>query len=240
VIGAFLNALGILAGALFGFTHRPPLSARTQQFFKSALGLLTVICGLYLVYSSVTGTFQSGVKQLFIAAFAVVLGNWLGKLLQFQKISNRVGRYAASLITHAQKNPRNKAADGVIAASLLFCAAPLGIIGAVIDGLNGFFYLLALKALMDGLAMVSFVKIFRWPVALTALPVLAFLNAITLALHFYVAPILEPHHWLNSIITAAGFIVCATALVIFEIRRVELANYLPALAVAPLLMRLFN
>ena len=34
----------------------------------------------------------------------------------------------------------------------------------------------------------------------------------------------------------AGFIVCAMALVIFEVRRVELANYLPALAVAPLLL----
>jgi len=237
VIGAFLNALGILAGALFGFTHRQPLSARAQQFFKSALGGLTALCGLALIYLNVTGTFQAGVKQLFVAALAVVLGNWLGKLLHLQKISNHVGRYAASLITRAQKNPPARPADGIIAATLLFCAAPLGLIGAVTDGLDGFFYLLALKALMDGLAMISFVKIFRWPVAFTALPVLAFLNAITLAVHFYATPFLAAHHWINIIGAAAGFIVCATALVIFEIRRVELANYLPALAVAPLLAR---
>jgi uncharacterized membrane protein YqgA involved in biofilm formation len=32
-----------------------------------------------------------------------------------------------------------------------------------------------------------------------------------------------------------GLIACAIALMIFEVRRVELANFLPGLAVAPLL-----
>ena len=39
----------------------------------------------------------------------------------------------------------------------------------------------------------------------------------------------------GSIGVANGLVVCSVALVIFEIRKVELADYLPALAVAPLL-----
>jgi uncharacterized membrane protein YqgA involved in biofilm formation len=35
-------------------------------------------------------------------------------------------------------------------------------------------------------------------------------------------------------------VVCAATLVILESRRVELANYLPALAVAPILSRLLS
>jgi uncharacterized membrane protein YqgA involved in biofilm formation len=240
VIGAFLNALGILAGALFGFTHPQPLSTRVQQFFKSALGVLTFVCGLVLVWLNINGTFGAGVKQLFLALLAVVLGNWLGRLLRLQKISNRIGRHAAGLIASAQKHPPGRPVDGIVAATLLFCAAPLGLIGAVTDGLNFFFYLLALKAVMDGLAMISFVKIFRWPVALAAIPVLIFLNSLTLAVHLYATPYLDTHHWINAISATAGFIVCATALVIFEIRRVELANYLPALVIAPLLAKLLN
>jgi hypothetical protein len=240
VIGAFLNALGILAGALFGCTYRQPLSARVQQFFKSALGVLTFGCGAALLWLNVNGTFLAGVKQLFLAALAVVLGNWLGRLLRLQKMSNRIGRHAAGLIATAQKKPPGRSMDGLIAATLLFCAAPLGLIGAVTDGLNYFFYLLALKAVMDGLAMVSFVKIFRWPAALAAIPVLIFLNSLTLAVHFYAAPFLDTHHWINAVGAAGGLIVCATALVIFEVRRVELANYLPALALAPLVAKLFN
>lgn len=240
MIGAFLNALGILAGALFGFTQPRPLSARVQHFFKAALGAFAVLLGLYLIWLSISGTFLAGAKQLFLAALALVLGNWLGKLLRLQKISNRVGRYAANLLAAAQKNPPGKPTDGLVAATILFCAAPLGIIGAVTDGLSYFFYLLLLKAVMDGLAMVSFVKIFRWPVALTAIPVLVFLNAITFATHFFAAPFLDSHHWTDSVNAAAGLIVCAMALVIFEIRRVELANFLPALILAPILARLFN
>lgn len=240
VIGAFLNGLGILAGALFGFTQRQPLSVRVQNFFKAALGAATVFLGLYLIWLNVSGTVASGLKQLFLGAAAVVVGYCIGKLFGLQKISNRVGRYAANLISNAQKNPPAKPADGFTAATILFCAAPLGIIGAVTDGLSGFFYLLALKAVMDGLATASFVKLFRWPVVLAAFPVLAFLNGLAFVTHIYATPFLAAHHWLTIVNVAAGFIVCATALVIFEIRRVELANYLPALAVAPLLARLFN
>ena len=40
---------------------------------------------------------------------------------------------------------------------------------------------------------------------------------------------------LDSVNAAAGLVACAVALVIFAVRKVELANYLPALAIAPLL-----
>jgi len=117
----------------------------------------------------------------------------------------------------------------------LFCAAPLGILGAITDGLSGYFYFLAVKAVMDALAMMNFVKIFRWPSALTAIPVLIFLSAIALASQCYAKPFLDSHGLTNSVNAAAGLIACIVTVVIFEVRKVELANYLPALAVAPLL-----
>jgi len=235
VIGAFLNALGILFGALFGLAAREPLSARVQDFFKSALGALTVFYGLRLVYENVHGTFSECLKQVFLAALAVVLGNWLGKLMRLQKISNRVGHHAAILLAAAQKNPPGRPVDGFTAATLLFCAAPLGLLGAVADGLENYFYLLLVKAVMDGLAMMSFVKMFRWPAALAALPVFFFLNGLALALHFGAQPWLDAHALTSSVNAAAGLVTCIVPLVIFQIRRGELNNYLPALVVAPLL-----
>jgi uncharacterized membrane protein YqgA involved in biofilm formation len=68
--------------------------------------------------------------------------------------------------------------------------------------------------------------------------VLVCFDAVALATHQYGAPYLDAHQWTDSVNIVAGFVTCATALVIFEVRRVELANYLPALALAPLLMRL--
>lgn len=240
MIGPFLNGFGILLGALFGLAARQPVSRRTQEFFKTALGAFTVFYGLRLVYENVHGTLPVCLKQIFLAGVAVVLGNWLGKLLRLQKLSNRIGHHAATLLAAAQKNPPGPPAAGFLAATVLFCAAPLGILGAVVDGLSDYFYLLALKAVMDGLAMTSFVKIFRWPVALAAVPVFLFFSAITFACHFYAAPFLEAHHLTGAVNTAAGLVACAVSLVIFEIRKVELANFLPSLAVAPLLVWLIG
>ncbi len=238
MIGPFLNAFGILLGALFGLAARQPVSRRTQEFFKSALGAFTVFYGLRLVYENLHGTVPACLKQLFIAAVAVILGNWLGKLLRLQKISNRVGHHAATLLAAAQKNPPGAPTAGFVAATVLFCAAPLGIFGAVADGLGNYFYLLLLKAVMDGLAMMSFVKLFRWPVALAAVPVFLFLNGLALAVQLGVQPWLGAQGLANYVNLAAGLVTCTVALVIFEARRVELANYLPALVVAPLLAHL--
>ena len=235
VIGAFLNGFGILIGALFGLTIRKPLTARTQDFFKTALGAFTVFYGLRLVYESVQGTFFTCLKQVAVAMLAVLLGYWVGRLLRLQTWSNRLGHIAATLLATAQKNPPGTPAAGFLAATVLFCAAPLGFLGVVADGLEGYFYLLLLKAVMDGLAMVSFVKMFRWPVALAALPVFFFFNGLALMVHLGARPWLEAQNLAGSVGIAAGLVTCSVALVIFEVRRVELANYLPALAVAPLL-----
>jgi len=241
VTGAFLNAMGILIGGLFGLAQPKPLSLRTQVFFRSALGAFTIFFGLQLVWLSVSGTFLPVAKQIFIAVLAVTLGFWTGKLLHLQKLSNRLGRYAGGLITSAQSNAPRKIGDGFIASTILFCAAPLGLVGAVTDGLPpqggqfGYFWLLAVKAVMDGLAMTGFVKIFGWPSALSAFPAFIFLSAITFACQFYAKPFLAAHGLVDPVNTATGLVACAIALMIFEVRRVELANFLPALAVAPLL-----
>ena len=234
-IGAFLNALGILLGGLFGLARREPLSARAQIFFRNALGAATVLFALRLVWVSVNGTILLCLKQFFLAVLAVVLGNLLGKLLGLQKISNRLGRFATRLLSSAETNAARRAADSFCACTILFWAAPLGLLGAVVDGLSGYFYLLAIKAAMDGLAMASFVKMFRWPVAMSAVPVFALLGFITLVCQLYALPFLKSHQLVDSVNAAAGLVACAIAPVIFQTRKVELANYLPALAVAPLL-----
>ena len=233
--------MGILIGGLFGLALLKPLSLRTQVFFRSALGAFTVFFGLWLVWFSVNGTFLSALRQMFMAVLAITLGFWIGKLLHLQKLSNRFGRYAGSLIASAQSDAPRKIGGGFIACTILFCAAPLGLLGAVTDGLppgdsqSGYFYLLAVKAVMDGLAMTGFVKVFGWPSALSAFPAFIFLSAITFACQFYAKPFLAAHGLVDPVNAAAGLIACAIALMIFEVRRVELANFLPGLGVAPLL-----
>lgn len=237
--GAIINAIGILLGAFIGLTSRKAPSLRTQLFFRNAIGAFTVFLGLQLIYLSIQGPFWPCMKEISIMFLSVILGFWIGKLLRFQKMSNYLGRLSGNAIAAAQRNPGLKSSDAFNACAILFCAAPLGIIGAVTDGLSGYFYFLAVKAAMDALAMLGFVKIFDWPAALSALPVLVFFSAVSLGVQLYAKPYLSPAA-MDSIGAAAGLVACMITLVIFEVRRVELANFLPALAVAPLLTKLWS
>ena len=167
----------------------PFRAGRAHRFFRPAL-----------VWLSINGTFLSALKQIFIALLAVIVGNLLGKLLGLQKISNRLGRYAGNIITPPDHQAlRAQSGDGFSACTMLFCAAPLGLLGAVADGLSGYFYLLAVKAVMDGLATLGFVKIFGWPAALSAFPVFLFLGGITLVCQLYAVPFLDRTAWTEMI-----------------------------------------
>jgi uncharacterized membrane protein YqgA involved in biofilm formation len=75
---------------------------------------------------------------------------------------------------------------------------------------------------------------------MSAIPVFALLGFITVTCQLYARPFLVQHQLVDSVNAAAGLVACAVSLVIFEMRKVELANFLPSLAVAPLLASLFK
>ena len=239
--GAILNAAGILIGSFLGLTRATPLTAQTQAFFKLAPGVFSIFFGLRLTWLSLNGNFASLMKQVAVICLAFVLGKLAGRLVHLQKASNRAGQYARHLIEETQSNPSLRFSNGLNACAILFCLSPLGIIGAVQDGLPGtnqdlgYFYPLAVKGVMDGLAMLSFVRMFGAGSMLAAFPVLLLQGTITLACSVYLEPFLRVHGLVDSVNAVGGLLVCTVGLVIFEFKRVELADYLPTLALAPLI-----
>jgi len=241
VTGAIINAIAILFGGLFGLLRPQPFSAQSQLFIKLFLGVMVMFFGLRLTWLSIGGPALIVLKQFVIALAALVAGNLIGKLIGLQKLSNRLGQHARKLIESNRPNTPHRFSNGMNACGILFCAAPLGWLGAVQDGLpivagdTGYFYPLAVKAVMDGLAMMGFVTMFGVGAMLAALPVFVLFGTITMATHIWLEPFLRSHLLLDSVNAVGGLVVCTVGVVIFEIRRVELANYLPALAIAPIL-----
>jgi len=246
VTGAILNAAGILIGGIIGMSRTTPLSPQSQAFFKLALGVFTIFFGLRLTWMSVGGTFPQVIKQIVIALLAIMLGKLLGRLLGFQSASNHLGQHARKLIENTRPDDPQRFSNGMNACAILFCASPLGILGAVQDGLfispggTGYFYTLGVKGVMDGLAMLGFVALFGGGGLLAALPVFVFQAAISLVCNHYLEPFLRLHGLLDSVNATGGLIVCTIGLVIFEIKKVELADYLPSLALAPLITWVFG
>jgi uncharacterized protein len=233
--GTVLNVAGIVIGGVVGLSRHKPLPPSTESFFKVALGAFTVFYGLRLTWLSLNGSFGQVLKQLFIAVLALMLGKIAGRLLRLQKMSNRLGQSARESIAAAGSTGSHRLSDGFKTCTALFCAAPLGILGSVQDGLSGYFYPLAVKAVMDGLATVGFAGLFRWGAVLAALPVLAFQGTITLLCAQWLKPFLGAHGIIDSVNVVGGLLVFCVALVILGLKRIELADYLPSLVVAPLI-----
>jgi uncharacterized membrane protein YqgA involved in biofilm formation len=237
MIGTILNVTGILVGGIAGLIRRRPLSPASESYFKVLLSVFTVFYGLRLTWTSLGGTFLEISKQILIAIVALILGKLSGRALGLQLLSNRLGQYARSRIAATTTRKPATPGDGFTTCALLFCAAPLGILGSIQDGLSlsQYFYPLAIKAFVDGLAAMGFIDIFGWGVLLSALPVLAVQGTITLVCAGLLEPFLLAHNLINPINTVGGLLVFSVALVMLGLRRIELTDYLPSLIVAPLL-----
>lgn len=240
MIGTVLNVVGIVAGGLIGLTRKRVLSPSSDASFKVILGAFTVWYGLHLTWKSVNGSLSQVLLQLLIAIVAMMLGNFTGRLLRLQELSNSIGRRARERITAANPGEARNPSEGLKACSALFCAAPLGWLGAIQDGLSGYFFPLGVKSVMEGLATMGFVSMFGWGAMLAALPVLALQGSITLGTLVFLKPFLLQYSLLESVNAVGGLLVFSVALVILNIKKIQLADYLPSLLFAPLLTWMFR
>jgi uncharacterized membrane protein YqgA involved in biofilm formation len=214
-------------------SRRKPLSGQTEASLKVLLGAATVFAGLQLTWMSLRGGVGRVLLQLVVAVMALILGRLTGRLLRLQSLSNSLGQRARELIAGVQPG-KPSAAAGLQACAILFCAAPLSMLGSVQDGLSSYFLPLLIKAVVDGLAAMAFATIFGWGVLLASIPVLAFQGTITLACRYLLKPVLSAE-LIDSTNAAGGLVVFSVALVLLNLKKVELAEYLPSLVFAPLL-----
>jgi uncharacterized protein len=233
--GTILNAAGILIGAGVGLVRRNPLTAASEVWFKTILSAFTVFYGLRLTWISVSGSAFEILKQLIVIILSMIIGRLLGSALRLQKMSNRLGQNARDQISSARPNDPARLNKGFRTCASLFCAAPLGILGATQEGLSSYSYALGIKAVIDGLASMGFVSLFGPGVLLSAVPVLAVQGTITLIAARIVEPTLQLHNLVDSVNAVGGLLVFSVALVMLGLKRIALADYLPSLIVAPLL-----
>jgi uncharacterized membrane protein YqgA involved in biofilm formation len=234
VIGTLINAVCILLGGLIGRLAAHAVGPAIQQRIRLLLAAATLYVAVEMIWTGLGGGFLRGLGQLGIAFLSLVLGNAAGMGMRLQKGLDRLGEVARrSLARPGETDGRFN--EGFISCTLLFCVGPMAILGAIEDGLSGNFKILAVKGCMDGVATVGFTAMFGAGCALSVVPVTAYQGTLTLC-----AGALKPllnEAMLDSIRVTGGLLIFTIVVVILGVRRVPLANYLPALVVAPLLTR---
>ena len=242
MIGTILNAAGILVGGLLGLTLRRQWTPATQGALKGMLGILVIYVGLKTTWMSLGGGFGPVLKQLAIVILSLMLGRLTGRLLHLQRGLNRLGKYARERFARAGTDKSQAWSEGFITCTILFCVGPMAILGSVQDGLEGKWQTLGAKAVMDGLATMAFVGTFGWGSMLAVIPVVAYQGSISLAAKSLAPFFQDPAHapLLNSLNATGGLLVFCIALIILELKKIELADYLPSLGWAPLIAWLWK
>jgi uncharacterized membrane protein YqgA involved in biofilm formation len=230
--GTLINCAAVLAGTGIGLGAGARLTARLQERVLAGLGLVTLVIGieLALAWSREDTTAQT---PLYVLG-AILLGGLIGEALDLEGRIERVGDSLQRRL--ADEQGESTLSEGFVTASLLFCVGSLAVVGSIQDGLTGDWQTLATKAVLDGFASIALAASLGWGVGLSAVSILIYQGAITLGASS-LDDVLQGEA-LAALTSAGGITIIGIALKLLAVKDVRVANYLPALVVAPLLVAL--
>ena len=233
--GTLLNIAAILIGGTLGLVFGARIPERLKTTVVAGLGLFVAAMGAQMFL-------QSGNQLIVLGALMIgaLLGEWArieDRLQSFgQALERRFSRDPAGDAQGEQEGGRSpRFIRGFMVASLLYCIGPMTILGSIQDGLTGDYSLLAVKSTLDGLASIAFASTLGVGVLFSALVVLIFQGGISLLAAQLSSQVTTA--MLNEMTATGGLLLLGLAISnLLEIKKIRVGNFLPALAVAPLIV----
>ena len=220
-IGTAINVLAVLAGGGIGTLAGARLPEGMRSTAMQAIGIVTLLVGVshFMEFDNVL-----------VPLVSVILGLAVGELLDLDAQLRRLGDRLEERFSKGE-SPVSRA---FVTTSLLFCVGPLTVIGSLQDGLNGDYSLLALKSALDFIAALAFASVLGWGVLLSAGTVLVVQGSLTLGAAFLDAVVTGP--MISATTATGGILIFGLGLGLLDLKEIRVANMLPALLVAPLLV----
>ncbi len=227
--GTLLNIVTVLIGGTLGLLFGARVPERLKATVVTGMGLFVAAIGIQMFLK--TGNSLIVLGALLIGA---LLGEWWGIEDGLQSLGQilekRFSRNAAD-----NGDTSSRFVRGFLTASLLFCVGPLAILGSIQDGLTGNYNLLAVKSVLDGFASLAFASTLGVGVLFSALVILVYQGGISLLAAQLNSVVTSS--MLNELTAAGGVILMGLSISsLLEIKKIRIGNFLPALAVAPLIV----
>lgn len=239
-LGTIVNIVTILVGTSLGVLIGNRLPERTNAVITDALGLVTIVLGGLNVVSLSDKPFVAAVGSaapLLIVLGSLLIGGITGSLVGIERrLENFGGWLQARFAKDSTSDGKARFIQGFVTSSLVFSIGPLAILGALSDGLGKGIDQLALKSTLDGFAALAFAASLGWGVAASAIPVALWQGSFTLAAFFLGS--LMPAATISAITATGGILLLGVGIRLLGVKKISVADLLPALLVAPLLTTL--
>ncbi|NLT47989.1 MAG: DUF554 domain-containing protein [Clostridiales bacterium] len=223
MIGVLVNTATVIIGSLVGLLFKKSISRRFTDAIMLGIGLCTI-------YIGISGTLEG--ENTLILILSIVLGAVIGTGLDIDKRINDLGDWIGRRFKKAEGDSVS-VAEGFVTASLLFCIGAMTIVGSLNAGLTGDNEMLFTKSLLDLISSAILSVSLGIGVMFAAAFVFAFQGSIVL-LAQSLQPILTDSA-IGEITCAGSLLIVALGLNLIGVTKIKVANYLPAIVVAPLL-----
>lgn len=225
LLGTIVNGIAIVAGSFLGlFWTRIP--DRFKNTILQAMALAVMILGIGMGLKS---------EQFLIVIASLAVGGALGEWWNLEDKLNAVGKW---LETKVGKQDKGSVATGFVTATLVFVVGAMSIVGALDSGLRQQHDVLYTKALIDGFCAILFTSTLGIGVMFSAIPVVLYQGAITLMstqIEQFV-----PQELMDALIVeitgTGGIMIVAIGLNLLGVTKIRVANLLPGLLVATILV----
>jgi uncharacterized membrane protein YqgA involved in biofilm formation len=220
-LGTALNTGTVVAGTAIGLTLGRVIPASLQKTIRAGLGLFVAVYGIQMAGKT---------RNALILLISLLLGIVAGELLHLDDGLQAIGRWAERR-TRRDGEP-GRVSLAFVTTSLLFCVGPLTVLGSFLDGSRGDITLLATKSVLDGFSSIVYAATLGWGVILSAASVLIVQGSLTLLAFAFHAGLADRET--AELTAAGGIMVVGIALGLLDLKTLKIANFLPALLLAPL------
>ena len=223
MLGTIVNTIAVIIGASIGLLLKKGLPENLEDTMMKGLGLCTLFLG---IRGSLGG------NNSLILIISMVVGALIGEGIDLDEKLNRFGKWLENKFK-SKDGDKVSIAEGFVSASLLFCVGAMTVVGSLQSGLMGNHEMLFNKSMLDFVAAIIFASSMGIGVLFSAVFVLVYQGAITLAAQ-WVAPFLTDT--IIAEMTCVGsVIIIGIGLNLLGITKLKVMNYVPAIFIPILL-----
>ena len=227
MIGTAINIAAILVAVLLATQGAQGPSAMAVHRLRWLTAGLAFYAGTTGILGVLGDSASSAFRILAIAIGSLILGNATGHLLGLQRRLQDLGLRLAPRLPSAGESPqdgRNWNALGI-----LLALNPLLIPAAVQDGLDGRWLGLAVKSILDALALVAYGRRLTGVGSLRVLGVIVGWQACWTLAALAASPWLRAQGIRDAVLAEAGLLLICAVPAVAGIRKAHLANLVPGM-----------
>ena len=227
MLGVFVNMATAVLGGLLGTLFKKGIPEKISTALMTAVGLC-------VVYIGIDGALKG--DNTLVLIISMLVGTLLGSLIDIDDKINRLGQWVERKFNKGKK--KVSVAEGFVTATLLFCVGSMTVVGSLNAGLLGDNRMLYTKAVLDLVSGTVIATTCGIGVVFSAISVLVIQGGIVL-LAEQLNGVLTTSA-INEMTCVGSVMIIALGLNLVGISKFRVANFMPAIFLAPLVCMLLE